>query len=462
MRDYVIALAILGVMPLVLFRPFFGLLVWCWVAYMVPHKLGWGLTAHWPVAMAVGGLFMLGYLFSKEPKKLPMNSIVIVHLLMVLWWLVTFLVNDRTQYAWIQFDKIFKIQLFTFITIMLVNTRERLLQLIAVISLSIGFFGIKGGLFTLLTGGGSRVWGPPGGFFEGNNELGLALLTILPLLRFVQLQVSKKWQIHGLTAAMVLVFVAALGTQSRGALLAAIVMGTYFWWKSPHKLPITVAALVLLPLLYFFLPDSWHQRMATMKVDVANVEITRNTDTSTWCGQMTAKIQSHDPSAGGRVNAWCFAFNLAKHKFFGGGFDAFDPAAFERYAPDPKDFHDAHSLYFKILGEHGFVGLFLFLLLIAMAWFRALSIRRIAKRSNQEWAAQLADMLQVSLLAFCTGGVFLGLCYFDLLYHLIAIVVILDVLVHKQPAAATATGAAPVGPRFANALNPAISQGSKS
>jgi len=457
MRDYLIALLIVGVMPLVLIRPFFGLLVWCWVAYLVPHKLGWGLTAHWPVAMAVGSLFLVGYLFSKEPKKLPMNSIVIVHLLMVLWWIVTFLVNDSSEYASIQFDKILKIQLFTFITIMLVTTRERLTQLIAVIALSIGFFGVKGGFFTLVTGGGSRVWGPPAGFFEGNNELGLALLTVLPLLRFLQLQVSKSWQKHGLTVVMLLCFVATLGTQSRGALLAAIVMAAYFWWKSPHKLPISLAAIILVPMLYFFMPASWHQRMATMNVNVEAIEITRSIDTSTWCGRMTAKIQSHDPSAGGRVNAWCYAFNLASDRIAGGGFDAFTPELFERYAPDPKDFHDAHSLYFKILGAHGFIGLFLFLLLIGMAWVRTISIRRLALRSQQLWAAQLADMLQVSLLAFCTGGVFLGLCYFDLLYHLIAIVVILDVLVHQAPAVAGSVNK----PRFANALQPAVSMGAK-
>lgn len=449
MRDYLIALAIVGVLPLVLFRPFIGLLVWCWVAYMVPHKLGWGLTSHWPVAMAVGALFLLGYAFSKEPKKLPITPIVVVHIVMVLWWLVTFLVNEKTDYVWIQFDKIMKIQLFTFITIILVNTKERLNQLIAVIALSIGFFGIKGGLFTILTGGGSRVWGPPGGFFEGNNELGLTLLTILPLLRYLQLQVEKSWQKHGLTAAMVLCFVAALGTHSRGALLAAIVMGAYFWWKSPHKLPISMAVIILVPALYFFLPEEWHQRMATMNVDVEQIEVTRPINTSTWCGQMTAKIQSHDTSTGGRVNAWCFAFNLANDRFFGGGFDAFDPQAFLIYAPDPNDFHDAHSIYFKILGEHGYVGLSLFLTLLAMCWLRLGALRRIGKAQQQPWVIQLSDMLQVSILAFCTGGVFLGLCYFDLLYHLIAIVVILDVLVRKKAAAETSTT-----PRFANAFSP--------
>ncbi len=449
MRDLIIAAAILGALPFALFRPFIGLLIWCWIAYMVPHKLGWGLTSHWPVAAAAGGLFLIGYLFSKEPKRLPITPIVTVHLLLVFWWVLTFLVNERNPQAWTQFDKVMKIQLFTFITLMLVNSKQRLIQLIAVISLSIAFFGVKGGLFTLLTGGGSRVWGPPGGFFEGNNELGLTLLTILPLLRFLQLQASKNWQRWGLGAAMFLCFVAAIGTHSRGALIAAMVMGAYFWWKSPQKLPISIAIVIIVPLLYVFLPDSWHERMGTMKVDLKAVEVTRNVDTSSLCGELTAKMQTADSSFGGRVNAWCFAINLASDNLFGGGFSAFKPESFPRYAPDPSDFHDAHSIYFKILGDHGFIGLFLFLLLLAMAWVETQRIRRLSQRSDQAWSLHLADMLQVSLLAFCTGGLFLGLCYFDLLYHLIAIVVILGLLVRRE---ATVAGEAVTKPRFASSL----------
>lgn len=456
MRDYLVLAMIVGSLPMILFRPFFGLLVWCWIAYMVPHKLGWGLAAHLPVASVVGATFLIAFIFSKEPKKLPMNGIVAVYLVMLLWWLLSFLINPSTDYALQQFDKVVKIQLFTIITMMLVNTRERLFQLIAVIVLSIASFGVKGGIFTILTGGGNRVWGPPGGFFEGNNEFGLTLLTILPLLRFLQLQVDKPWQKHALTASMLFCFVAALGTQSRGALLAAVAMSAFFWWKSPNKIPLAMGGLILVPLLYFFMPESWHDRMATMKVDsTEEPEYLRQVNTSTWCGEMTAQIQRHDLSAGGRVNAWCFALNVAEHQIMGGGFDAFSPENFLIYAPDPTDFHDAHSIYFKILGEHGFIGLALFLTVLGMSWFRAGSVRKLAQQKQMPWAVHLADMMQVSLLAFCVGGAFLGMCYFDLLYHLVAIVVILDMLVRKdagkgaiETADSNAKPALP--PRFAN------------
>ena len=48
-----------------------------------------------------------------------------------------------------------------------------------VMALSIGFFGVKGGIFTVVGGGENMVWGPPGSFIEGNNELALALIMVL-------------------------------------------------------------------------------------------------------------------------------------------------------------------------------------------------------------------------------------------------------------------------------------------
>ena len=135
----------------------------------------------------------------------------------------------------------------------------------------------------------------------------------------------------------------------------------------------------------------------------------------------------------GRINAWNFAYNLAKaHPITGGGFKTFDPVLFKIYAPDPDDFHDAHSIYFQILAEHGFVGLLLYLMLGIAAW-RACNhtIRQTKMLLEWRWASDMASMLQVSLIGFATGGAFLGLGYFDLYYLLVAMVALLGVTVQK-------------------------------
>ena len=133
----------------------------------------------------------------------------------------------------------------------------------------------------------------------------------------------------------------------------------------------------------------------------------------------------------GRLNSWTFAFNLARARpLVGGGFETFQPELFAIYAPEPSQSADAHSIYFEVLGEHGFVGLALFLALGISLWRSCgRTIRRARDDPDLEELEHLARMVQVSLIAYAVSGAFLGLAYFDLFYNLIAIIVIAQVLV---------------------------------
>jgi probable O-glycosylation ligase (exosortase A-associated) len=115
---------------------------------------------------------------------------------------------------------------------------------------------------------------------------------------------------------------------------------------------------------------------------------------------------------------------------------------FAIYAPEPDRVHDAHSIYFEVLGEHGFVGLALFLLLGLMTWRTASSIIGQARgHPEKRWAADLAAMVQVSLVGYAAGGAFLGLAYFDFYYTLIAVVVLTKtVLIAQQAPAGSESG----------------------
>jgi putative inorganic carbon (hco3(-)) transporter len=105
---------------------------------------------------------------------------------------------------------------------------------------------------------------------------------------------------------------------------------------------------------------------------------------------------------------------------------------FGRWAPDPTDMHSSHSNYFQMLGEHGWPGLFLFLLVLFLAW-RAASdvIRRTKFNKELHWARDLCAMVQVSLIGYCVGGAFVNLGYFDLTYFLIGLVVLTRAYVYK-------------------------------
>src|SRR5690606_20423076 len=111
----------------------------------------------------------------------------------------------------------------SYFALITITTRERLHALIWVIVLSIGFYGAKGGVFTLLSGGGNRVYGPDGSFIADNNHMALAMVMMVPLFRYLQLNSGLKLVRVGLGAAMGLTIVSALGSYSRGAMVALAV-----------------------------------------------------------------------------------------------------------------------------------------------------------------------------------------------------------------------------------------------
>ncbi len=147
-------------------------------------------------------------------------------------------------------------------------------------------------------------------------------------------------------------------------------------------------------------------------------------------------IQNYDQdaSAGGRINAWWAAWNVAVARFpIGGGFRMWELDVFAIYAPDPLRLQGAHSIYFQVLGEHGFVGLFLFLRIYFLAWrYGAYVIRETRNRPELTWARNLAAMVQVSLFGYAVGGAFLSLSYFDLPYYLVMILVVLKGIVRDH------------------------------
>jgi probable O-glycosylation ligase (exosortase A-associated) len=147
-------------------------------------------------------------------------------------------------------------------------------------------------------------------------------------------------------------------------------------------------------------------------------------------------IQSYDQdaSAGGRINAWWAAWNVAIARFpLGGGFKMWELDVFAIYAPNPLQLQVAHSIYFQVLGEHGFMGLFLFMSIFVLAWRYGVNIIRVTKNKPElQWARNLAAMVQVSLIGYAVGGAFLSLSYFDLPYYLVLILVVLKGIVHDE------------------------------
>jgi putative inorganic carbon (hco3(-)) transporter len=153
-----------------------------------------------------------------------------------------------------------------------------------------------------------------------------------------------------------------------------------------------------------------------------------------WARMHTIETYDQDRSALGRLNAWGMAWNLARDKIpFGGGMDIYTPEVFLRYAPDPTYSLAAHSIYFQVMGEQGFVGLFLFLLTGALTWRLAAGlIKRAVGSPEDQWAGELGAMVQVSLVGYAVGGAFLSLAWFDLPYDMMAAAVVASLILKPR------------------------------
>lgn len=95
--------------------------------------------------------------FSSQTKKPPINTLTVIWILFVLFMGITTLNAYFPEATQIQYVRVIKIQLIVFITMMLITDLTKLNQLLWVIVLSIGYYSVKGGFFTLMTGGGTRV-----------------------------------------------------------------------------------------------------------------------------------------------------------------------------------------------------------------------------------------------------------------------------------------------------------------
>ena len=431
MRSLLVALLVFGSLPLIIVKPHIGVLVWSWLGYMNPHRLTWGFAYDFSFAMVVGIVTIAAWLFSREPKTLPWHPLVLLLAAFAAWVSFTTLFADFPEHAAWKWDRTIKILLFNgFVTLGLITTRQRLDALIWVIVLSLGFFAVKGAAFTLLTGGSHRLFGPPGSFIADNNQFGLALLMTIPLVRYLQLTASRRRVRLGLLCSIPCFLVAVVGTYSRGAVVGLAVTVVALAIKSRHRMRLAFLAGIAIAAAVQFMPEHWHARVAT----IAEYE--------------------EDGSVQGRFESWRYALEVVRGSpMIGGGFEVFRG----NRTPAGAGYRSAHSIYFEALAEHGYVGLALFLA-IGMGTYLTASaiIRRSRDHPDLAWAADLAAMVQVSIAAYATAGLFLNLATFDLYYHLVAIVVIAHALVRARLTAATPSDAPSTSPGYAHPFDARI------
>jgi len=401
MRDAVFLATMLLLLPLAVARPFVGILLWSWISFMNPHRLVYGAAGSMPWAMMVFAATLLGCVLAGEPKRFAFNAVTgLIIALMIAFSVTTMMALGSPGAVYAKWEHVEKVLLGLLLTASLLTERRRVHALVWVMVISIGYYGVRGGIFSILTGGSYRVWGPEQTMINDNNHLAAALLVTLPLMNYLRQQSRNAPVRIGLAAAMCLTLLATVSSYSRGALLGLGAATAVLWWRSSRKVVTGAVLAVCLAGALAFMPAQWTERMQSI-------------------GSYDA-----DASASERLVLWGISLKLALDRpLVGAGFTGpYTRSVVDTVAPGGPA-RAVHSIWFELLGENGFptFALWLMLTLAGVYYcFRLVAISR--NRPELAWAYDFGRMAQVSIVAFLVSGTFLSLSYWDFYWTLLVVI----------------------------------------
>lgn len=366
-----------------------------------------------PLLVLVGALFHVSVNDNKSILKHP-NTKWLLFLLFLL--AVSVLVADVTEFAFKIFKLVFGFVLWYYIIVKLVTDVSKIKGIFAVFVISHVILIILNPNVVLEPA--TRTYIQGNAFLGDGNDYALSASLAIPMSLFL-IQDSNKFIMRSIyIISLIILILAIVGTQSRGASLA--LMGTfgYLWWMGRQKvMGLLLIGGVLLAVISFA-PPVYFERMNT----ISNYE--------------------NEGSAMGRIVAWKTAIRMVSaYPVTGVGAGHFPVKLGTEFRP--PEFGDenfpwltAHSSYFLILGELGIPGIVFFLaLLIGNYWRNNKAIKSATKYTDPggegEQYRKLFLMLNASLVAFIIGGAFLSVTYYPHIYVLAGLFVAADFMYKK-------------------------------
>lgn len=422
MRD----LILLSVLPVLLYamfkRPFIALGMWPWTALFFPNGWVYGVASNIRYNLLFAGVTLLTYLINKHKPKVHLTSLGLLVLLFFIWTTVSsVLAIGNTEVTWEYWNRFWKvIALFMFV-VFIVEKKLHVDVVLWSVVLSVGFYGNLEALKFLASGGSHAIAGMTGHVLGDRNELAVAFVMTLPICAYLLGEYGARSRLLklALLGTMVMLVFAVIGTQSRGGFISLLAVAAYLFMKSDRKILLGFIAAVVVVAATQVVSSEWSARIDTIET------------------------ATEDDSFMGRVVAWKLSFILAtENPFFGGGFKALEN--YSIWTRLSKEFYSyswfytgdavpvefaraAHSVYFQVLGDHGFGGLFIYLGILILAFLKAGRVSRAARRHlGKHWTATAASMIQLSIFAFSLGGAALSFAYFDLIFMLFALVIVLE------------------------------------
>ena len=420
MRDIILIALVIPCAIAAIWRPIIGILCFACLGFLNPQDMTFGIGRTLPLAQIVAIGTLTGFAFSAERKKIAISRE--ITLLLALWamFAISTIFANYPDKAMPKLIYMSKVVLMSFLAATIINTESRLLWLVRIIALSLGYYGIDGGIKAINSGYNETVTGPATSWLSSNNSIGLALSINIPILYYLA-RIDKNKLVRGLSIVMCLFCLPAiLCTFSRGAYLGMGAAAFMIMVRHKRK-ELSVLAFILLAAVFAIayarvLPDTVVGRVDEL-VDY-----------------------EEEASAESRFWNWEFCWRVGNsHPFTGAGFEFNQTTeVYERYYPEfltrwPNRVWNCHSSFLTMFGEHGYPGFIIWFSLIVLTIATPWKIGRYSKEHPE--ASRFLDyayLVEGAMIAFMVSGFFLDACYYEIVYYLIAMGIILNNIINKN------------------------------
>ncbi|WP_043836870.1 putative O-glycosylation ligase, exosortase A system-associated [Muricoccus aerilatus] len=412
LRSVYLTLIYIAFVTLGVAAPFVFSLGYVWVDTFTPQNVAYSILPSIPVSLIMALLAIGGYVMMDRRDPPGISLILVLTVLFAGWVTFTTAVLAVSPWsAWTKWNWAVKTILFSAFIPYVFRSRVQIEAFLQIYLFSLAIHVLPTGLKTIINGGGYGmalgVVSGNSGFAEGSTlaAVALMLLPIVLYLRNHTIIVPK----HPITNLMyiglaVATITCAVGTYARTGLIGMLVVGTGLWLRTRHKVTYGLMGAVAGAALVFFTSSAWNERISTINT------------------------YQTEGSALGRILVWKWTLDFVAHNPLGGGFNSFEvneirfPAADGGLEDDVFRGKAFHSIYFEVLGEHGWPGLALFGALIVTAFLSLQRTSRWAKKTpGMEWLRELAYALQVSLITLLACGSFIGVAFQPMLYYMFAL-----------------------------------------
>ncbi len=396
-------------------QPFYGILLYMWVAHFRPTDWAYaGWLTSIPMADIAAGLTLM--LMVIQHRRYP---VALFH-----WAVLGFVVQGAlsAQYgvnpevSWQWYQTFLPAAITSYIITVLVDREDRLRLALIVLVVSMGIEPAKQGLVTLVLRPGAANMNNMNSVGD-NNGVGLAMAMLLPITLSLIRTSTIRWERWGLILFCVGLLHRCLTTYSRGTFLTLGVLGLLVILRGRHKVRNLVGIVLISIISWNVMPDAFHERMATIN-------------------QFNTEDHEMEYSAASRLHLWHTATIMANDRPLQGvGFGAYS-AAYRDYDPSQGAYgliKEAHGSLPGVLADTGYPGLLLYLLVLGTAMWGLVRARRLASFLEPGSVLfEYATGLQYAIIAFLVGGAFLSFMYFEIVWHILALSVVVSILVQEQ------------------------------